>query len=292
LKTVQTVADLGSTLDKVRNKGESIALVPTMGALHQGHLELVKLAQKHSDYVVVSIFVNPKQFNSAEDLVNYPRTDAADERLLNAVGADLLFRPGVDDIYPSQGAEVPEVLAGAAGAQLEGASRPGHFDGVLTVVSRLFDLVRPNLAVFGEKDAQQLFLVTQMTATQNREDLRGYPIRIMSAPTVREDSGLAMSSRNMRLSEVDRQLAAQIYSVLSQVAEALQGGYSSTSALREAKEKFPSPIKLDYIELVSTSNFEPVPPEYCGDAILVFAGELSGVRLIDNVRVVLPESSG
>ena len=290
MKIVQTNAELEESLRAVRASGQRIALVPTMGALHKGHLELVKLAQERANYVVVSIFVNPKQFNSAADLANYPRTEAADEQLLSAAGVELLFRPDIDEIYPSEGSQTPQLSAGAAGDQLEGASRPGHFDGVLTVVSRLFDLVGPDVAVFGEKDAQQLFLVSQMTVKQNSQILRPLPVHILPAPTVREDSGLAMSSRNQRLSDADRRVAAQIYTVLSQAADALGAGTPVAMAISQAKHQLPPQIELDYIELVSSSTFEPVPPGYVGEAILLFAGELSGVRLIDNVRLVLPRT--
>ena len=248
------------------------AFVPTMGALHAGHQSLIELARSYSDEVIVSVFVNPLQFEDKDDLAKYPRTPERDEQLAKEADATFLWRPEVIDIYP--GDEL-NLSAGELGTRFEGASRPGHFDGVLTVVNRLFDLVKPNVAIFGEKDFQQLFLIKQMAAKLHPE------IEIVAAPTVREVSGLAMSSRNVRLSEDGRVAAASIARVLNQAATE-----DSLSAIKRALSKVeaePS-FKLDYVEVIDEETFELATDETAKPRAII-AGWIDGIRLIDNMAM-------
>ena len=248
------------------------AFVPTMGALHAGHQSLIELARSYSDEVIVSVFVNPLQFEDSDDLAKYPRTPERDEQLAKAAGATFLWRPEVSDIYP--GDEL-KLSAGELGKRFEGASRPGHFDGVLTVVNRLFDLVKPKVAIFGEKDFQQLFLIKQMAAELHPE------IEIISAPTVRENSGLAMSSRNIRLSNNGRVAAESIARVLNKAAaqESLDLMKRELSKI-EAEPSF----KLDYVEVIDEETFELATEETAKPRAII-AGWIDGVRLIDNMAM-------
>ena len=235
--------------------------VPTMGALHAGHAALISAARKRSDQVIVSVFVNPLQFNDPEDLKKYPRTPEHDREIAMAAGATEVWFPEYEEIYPSQ----PErIEAGPVGDLFEGASRPGHFSGMLTVVKRLFDVVRPDFAVFGEKDFQQLFLIKEMVANFK------LPIEIVSHPIVRESDGLAMSSRNVRLSPEDRQRALIIYKALN----------SGRDHLREVLDSEPA-WKTDYATVINPDNFkeESAPRQRA-----IVAGWIGGVRLIDNME--------
>ena len=257
--------------------GHTIALVPTMGNLHEGHVSLVQAARDHADIVVVSIFVNPTQFAAGEDFEKYPRTLEADLETLDGK-ADVVFTPSVDEIYPP-GSDLPIVRAGAIGEVLEGASRPGHFDGVLTVCRRLFDLTAADVAVFGQKDAQQLFLVTEMVR------LQGLPITIVSAPTVRARDGVALSSRNSYLSPDQRETASAIPRALSAVEGALEEGLPLDQALARGRSLLHSTpgLSLDYLEVVSADTF--LPPEE-GDAaplLVLVAARVGTTRLIDNI---------
>ena len=245
------------------------AFVPTMGALHAGHQSLIKIAREYSDEVVVSVFVNPLQFEDKDDLAKYPNTPERDELLASEAGATLLWRPDVTDIYP--GNEV-KLSAGEIGTRFEGASRPGHFDGVLTVVNRLFDLVKPKYAIFGEKDFQQLFLIRKMAAELHPE------IEIIAAPTIREQSGLALSSRNVRLSEIGIKTAEVISKTLNVAA--------AKDSLSEMKAEFAvlnasAGFKLDYAEIIDEETFE-LANEYTTRPRAIVAGWVDGVRLIDN----------
>lgn len=235
--------------------------VPTMGALHAGHAALIKAARKECDQVIVSVFINPLQFNDPEDLKKYPRTPDADREIAMAAGATEVWFPKYEEIYP----ETPELIeAGAVGDLFEGASRPGHFTGMLTVVKRLFDLVKPDFAVFGEKDFQQLFLIKEMVKNFN------LPVEIISHPTVREADGLAKSSRNVRLSVEDRQKALVIY-------KALMAGRDE---LREVLDCEPA-WKTDYATVINPENFkEEIAPKQRA----IVAGWIGGVRLIDNME--------
>jgi len=276
MKLVTNAVELADKVSSARAAGQKIAFVPTMGALHDGHLSLVKLAREKADFVVVSIFVNPLQFGQDEDFARYPRNIDADAARLAEVEVDLVFAPSVDQVYPF-GTELTK-SAGHLGGLLEGEARPGHFDGMLTVVARLFDLVKPDVAIFGAKDAQQLHLITQMA----RHD---YPsIKIVSAPIVRELSGLAMSSRNAYLTESQRETAAKIYAAL----KAAKSGAVSTAAALEVAETQLNAIaeaKLGYISLVNAETFEPVLEGFSGRALLLVAAEIGKTRLIDNIEI-------
>jgi pantoate--beta-alanine ligase len=285
MKISRTVADLKLELAEARNSGKKISFVPTMGAIHRGHLSLVEIAKGHSDFVVASIFVNPLQFNSANDLANYPNHEAEDIKALESSGTDVLFMPTVDEIYPNKKVELTQ-SAGQIGSLFEGKSRQGHFDGMLTVVSRLFDLVKPDVAVFGAKDAQQLFLVRQMLAEQigsgNIE-----PIEIIEAPTVREPSGLALSSRNERLSAHEMTQALALSKAIELVGSTDKPGVAVAHRLASSVFSATPEAKLDYLEFVNPETFEPVSDGFTGQALMIVAAEVGGVRLIDNGLVTL-----
>ena len=245
------------------------ALVPTMGALHEGHLALVRRAGELADRVVVSIFVNPTQFGSGEDFDGYPRTLDADRALLGDLAE--VFAPTVDEVYPPT--DPPTVVhAGAMGDLWEGAIRPGHFDGVLTVVNRLFDLVQPQIAVFGEKDWQQLTLIRRMVTD------RDLPIEIVGVPTVREPSGLALSSRNRRLSPDELEKAALLPAVLHDIVDA-EG--SSESLVRGAARLDEVGFVIEYLEVVDAGTLEPTSDST--NARVVVAARIGTTRLIDNM---------
>ena len=281
MKTVTTAAELNAEIEAAKAAGKKVAFVPTMGALHQGHLSLIEVAKNHAEFVVVSIFVNPLQFGPSEDFDKYPRTLETDSAQLAEAGVDLLFSPTVEVIYPNS--PEPTKSAGPIGMILEGAVRPGHFDGMLTVVSRLFDLVQPNVAVFGAKDAQQLHLIKAM-ATRN------YPsLKIIEAPTIREASGLALSSRNRYLDEAAHEVAQQLSAALRSGAAAVHpGGQTNPNlaieAARAVLAKAPE-AKLEYIALVDQDTFEPIENGFSGRALLLIAARVGETRLIDNTEI-------
>ena len=273
---VHTAAELDAALADARAAGHKIGFVPTMGALHDGHVSLVGLARTYADLVVVSIFVNPKQFGAGEDFDRYPRTLEADCEKLGDL-AEIVFAPAVEEVYPA-GIEVAAKHAGPVGETFEGAARPGHFDGMLTVVARLFDLVRPDVAVFGQKDAQQLFLVGQMAAAE-------YPgLRIVAAEIVRERSGLAMSSRNRFLNSEQLDIAEILAITLASVSQLIHEGMDIHAALAIGEEMISGEpeTKLDYLALVDPSTFARVGNGYTGSALLIVAAQVGEVRLIDN----------
>jgi len=276
LKLVHTVAQLEAELAEARANGLKIGFVPTMGALHAGHVSLVELAHSYADIVVVSIFVNPKQFGAGEDFDRYPRTLDADCEKLDG-RADIIFAPEVTEVYPPD-FEVPAKHAGPVGALFEGAARPGHFDGMLTVVARLFSQVKPDVAIFGQKDAQQLFLVRQLAAT----DFPG--LKIIGADIVREPSGLAMSSRNRYLNSEQLDIAEILAITLASVSQLIHDGMSVQAALAIGEELITGEpeTKLDYLALVDPSTFARVGDEHTGSALLIVAALVGGVRLIDN----------
>lgn len=261
---------------EVRASGRSVAFVPTMGALHDGHRSLFALAREHCEVVVVSIFVNPLQFGPGEDYARYPRQLEADLVSCEAVGVDVAFTPSVTDLYPA-GRQVT-VSAGPIGAILEGATRPGHFDGVLTVVTKFFHLVEPDVAVFGQKDAQQLACIRRMVADLNT------PVRIVGAPIVREPDGLAVSSRNRYLTQAERTSAL----ALSQALRAAHGEPTPAGALAAARAVIDSEpaVRLDYLSLVQPGILSEVPATYEGAALLLVAGHVGTTRLIDNTELV------
>jgi len=268
---------------RAAHPGKTVAFVPTMGALHEGHLSLVRQARQLADLVVVSVFVNPKQFGPTEDFDRYPRTLEADRAVLTGL-ADVVFAPDVDEVYPggSDSTSVPAQHAGPAALLFEGASRPGHFDGMLTVVSRLFDIVNPDVAVFGQKDAQQVFLVRQMIAEQGRK------LKFVVAPTMREEDGLALSSRNRYLSAEDRATALVMPHSVMAVAQAAP--HAAAGEAREAGrrvfEQYPL-AKLSYLDLVDPTTFQSVADDYRGPAICVVAAVVGTTRLIDTDNITL-----
>ena len=260
----------------------TVALVPTMGALHEGHHSLLRKAKRNADHTVVSVFVNPLQFAPTEDLDRYPRTFEADLRMCAAEDVAIVFAPTNDVMYPTP--PIVRVCAGAMGERLEGASRPGHFDGVLTVVAKLFALTRPRKAVFGRKDAQQLALVRRMVTDLD------LGVEILSVPLVRDRDGLALSSRNKLLSEEERQAALILPSALSTTAQALEEGASPAQALTIARSLIASTdrVVLDYVALVDPDTFDDVRDvEGERRAVLAAAARVGTTRLIDNVEVTL-----
>ena len=275
----RTPAELRRALD---GRGRT-ALVPTMGALHGGHRTLMRLAREKADTVVVSVFVNPLQFGPGEDLDRYPRDLPADLAVCGEEGVDVVFAPEVETMYPTE--QMVTVDAGPMGERLEGASRPGHFTGVLTVVTKLFQLVRPDLAVFGEKDAQQIALVRRMVVDLN------LPVEIVGAPTLRDPDGLASSSRNVYLDDAERASALSLSRALRAGADAADAGADAVRAaaravLDEASRATP-PVEPDYLALVDPATFAEAPADHRGAAVLAVAARVGATRLIDNVSVTL-----
>ena len=282
-RIVHTNAELAAAVASARSQGKRIGFVPTMGALHEGHLSLVRIAQQHAEFVVVSIFVNPLQFGAGEDFDKYPRTLEADAAALHAVEADLVYAPSATEVYGDSGYSVTKA-AGPAGEGFEGSIRPGHFDGMLTVVARLFELVQPDVAVFGAKDAQQLFLVREMAA----RDFAA--LEIIAAPIVREPSGLALSSRNRYLSEQERVTALSLSrSLAAAAAESERAGSSASDVLQAAEQVMAAePLaKLDYLALVDLSTFAPVGEDFEGRALMLIAARVGTTRLLDNREIVI-----
>jgi pantoate--beta-alanine ligase len=279
---VQTVRDteaLQRALAPLRAEGGAIAFVPTMGALHPGHLALIAEARRRARHVVASIFVNPTQFAAHEDLSTYPRREASDARMLEAEGCTILWIPDVADLYPD-GPEIT-VRAGSLGEGLDGAARPGHFDGVATVVSRLFDQVRPDIALFGEKDYQQLAVIRQMV----RE--LGLRIEIIGVPTQRDADGLALSSRNAYLSDEERQAARALPRALGEAAAAIQAGGAVAEALAGARERLARAgfDPVDYVELCDSETLCPLVA-LDRPARILAAARIGTTRLIDNLPVL------
>lgn len=270
--------DIRTWAGSVHEAGETIALVPTMGNLHEGHLSLVSLARAEADQVVVSIFVNPTQFGEGEDFERYPRTLESDIDSLASL-ADVIFVPSVETVYPS-GAEIPQVKAGPIGDVLEGAIRPGHFDGVLTVCNRLFALTSCDVAVFGEKDAQQLFLVTEMVTRL------GLPVRIIRGPIIRSKQGLALSSRNAYLSKEALVTAHALPEVLHTVASRVMSGESVGDAVGSGQLALASHpnLSLDYLEALEAETFQPWTTKSTGECVVVGAVVVESTRLLDNIR--------
>ncbi|MEU0239452.1 pantoate--beta-alanine ligase [Nocardiopsis sp. NPDC006198] len=260
-----------------------VALVPTMGALHGGHRSLMRLARERADTVVVSVFVNPLQFGPDEDFDRYPRDLAADTALCAEEGVDVVFAPSVATMYPAP--QMVTVDAGPMGERLEGASRPGHFTGVLTVVAKLLNLVRPDTAVFGEKDAQQIALVRRMVADLD------VPVEIVGAPILRDPDGLASSSRNVYLSDAERRSALALSRALRAGREAAAGGpdavRAAAHAVLDGAAGAAPPVVLDYLALVDAATFTEAAPGHRGDAVLAVAARVGSTRLIDNVSIPL-----
>jgi pantoate--beta-alanine ligase len=279
------IARTREELTAARASFGTIALVPTMGALHEGHRALIRRARGLAGAVAVSIFVNPLQFGPGEDLDRYPRSFPDDLAVCAEEGVGLVFAPTVDVMYPEGERTGVTVSSGEMGTIVEGVTRPGHFDGVLTVVLKLFNLVRPEIAVFGEKDAQQLAMVRRMVADLN------VPVWIDACPTVREKDGLALSSRNRYLSAPERVTALSLSLALSRgVAAAPDGPAKVLAAARavlgEAAATEP-PLLLDYLVLVDPTTFHEVGDDYVGPAVLAVAGRVGSTHLIDNMPLYL-----
>lgn len=276
MKIIRSVQELKKLLADQRKLGSTVSFVPTMGAIHQGHLSLIELAKGKSDYVVASIFVNPLQFSSEFDFDLYPKSEEADGALLESARVDTLFLPSVDEVYPDGKMKVTK-SAGLIGELYEGQSRKGHFDGVLTVVARLFDIVSPDFAVFGAKDAQQLFLIRQMTKQDNS-------IQIVEGPTIRDSNGLALSSRNQRLHPTQIEVALTLTKALARAEQAASLGVGPAVSIEDAISVFSAnpEAKLKYLELVNPESFEPIGDGFKGQALMIVAAEVGNVRLIDN----------
>jgi pantoate--beta-alanine ligase len=281
VKVVSTVRDLRHTTAEWRRAGKTIALVPTMGALHPGHISLVNEAKKSADKVVVSIFVNPTQFAPHEDLARYPRDEAGDLAKLTEAEADVVWSPSVEEMYPAGFST--SVKAGSAAADLEGAFRPHHFDGVATVCCKLFNQVTPDVAIFGQKDYQQLSVLRQMV-----EDLN-MPLQLIAAPTVREKDGLALSSRNTYLSDKERAIAPALYATISEAAAKVAAGTPFTVVTTTATANLAAAgfTKVDYVEIRDAATLSAsVSP---GKPLRILAAAWLGkTRLIDNVAAGSP----
>ncbi|MDY9918435.1 MAG: pantoate--beta-alanine ligase [Proteiniphilum sp.] len=278
MRVIHTIAELKELLQQYRQKGKTIGFVPTMGALHKGHITLVERCAAENDICVVSIFVNPTQFNNQEDLRLYPRTPEEDYELLRSTGADVVFAPSVEEIYP--GPDIRIFDFGLLDKVMEGAFRPGHFNGVAQVVSKLFAFVEPHKAYFGEKDFQQLAIVREMVKQQE------LPVEIVGVPTVREQNGLAMSSRNQRLSVEQREHASEIHRIMrestllteeqspDQIIHFVTGSINNVPDLR-----------VEYFGIVDGDSLQPVSTwQDSGNIVGAIAVYCGDVRLIDNIR--------
>jgi pantoate--beta-alanine ligase len=278
LPVIRFANQLRKVVQEWRRRGHKIALVPTMGGLHEGHVSLVRLAKQHASRVVVSVFVNPTQFAPHEDYENYPRNEERDWHKLLSAQADAMYAPDVHEIYPHDFSTRVEV-AGIT-QTLEGVSRPHFFSGVTTVVSKLFLQSLPDIAIFGEKDYQQLLVIKRMV-----KDL-SFPIAIVAAPTLREADGLAMSSRNVYLDAAERALAPQLYAVLSEMRGDLASGRAAVDTLRLGMSRLEkSGFRIDYLELRDSETLLPLEATVETPARLLAAAYLGPVRLIDNVAV-------
>ena len=265
MRTVRTVAEMREALAEPRDRGERIGLVPTMGAFHAGHLALMRAAREGSDLVVVSLFVNPSQFTNADDLARYPRDEAQDALAAEAEGVDLLLAPSVEELYPD-GFDT-SVDPGELATMLEGASRPGHFRAVATVCTKLFSIVQPHVAWFGQKDAQQVAVIRQMVGDLNQ------PVEIVALPTVRDSDGLALSSRNAFLSPAERAVALALPRALEAGANAHRSGDDPVAAARRILNAEPG-LAVDYVDVADLDG-----------PTLVGAVRVGTMRLIDNVRL-------
>ncbi|HZO22594.1 MAG TPA: pantoate--beta-alanine ligase [Steroidobacteraceae bacterium] len=280
METVTSVATVRERVRAWHAAGLRVAFVPTMGNLHPGHVSLIEAARQVGDRFVASIFVNPMQFGPNEDFAHYPRTPRDDERMLADAGCDLMFMPDVTEIYPSGAERATRVEVPALSRILCGEFRPGHFEGVTTVVAALFHIVQPDVAVFGEKDFQQLTIIRRMVA-----DLC-FPVRIVGAPTVRDADGLAMSSRNQYLTEQQRQLAPRIHATLSAVAARLQAGDNEFASMERfgVQTLEGAGFRPDYFAIRQAANLAAPEPR-TRHLVVLTAAHLGKARLIDNIQV-------
>ena len=274
MEIFKTQKDLDLYLDSLRLEGKKIALVPTMGGLHDGHLSLVDKAKSLSEIVVVSIFVNPTQFARGEDFDDYPNTFEADKLLLESKNVDALFLPSKEEIYPHGTAS--DYKVGAIGQILCGAFRPTHFDGVAQVVKRFFEIVKPDLAVFGEKDFQQLLIIKTLVKNLSLN------LKIESIPTQREDDGLAMSTRNQYLSDLDRERAPHFYSVLCDARDSILRGNSFPEVKKDAIKTLGKSFEVEYLEVLDANNLTQIETKTT-EIIIISAIRFGGTRLIDNL---------
>ncbi|MEB0107457.1 pantoate--beta-alanine ligase [Pseudomonas sp. MH9.3] len=282
MNTVKTLRELRAAVTHARSAGKRIGFVPTMGNLHEGHATLVTKAVQQADFVVASIFVNPLQFGANEDLDKYPRTLAADQEKLLQAGCNLLFAPTVEEMYPGGMTGQTRVSVPHLSEGLCGASRPGHFEGVATVVSKLFNMVQPDIAVFGQKDYQQLAVIRAMVHDLNM------PIQIIGEPTVRAEDGLALSSRNGFLSEQERAIAPVLYRSLSRIAAAIKAGDHDFASLRaeQMRQIEAAGLRLDYLEVRQGVHLRPATTQD-KDIVILVAAFLGSTRLIDNLHLNL-----
>ena len=277
---VHTRSELRAAIGDRTGPGHRVGVVMTMGALHDGHRELIKVARRRCDVIVVTVFLNPLQFGPGEDLSRYPKTLEADAALCATEGVDVVFAPSVQEVYPGGEPQV-RVHAGPLGDVLEGASRPGHFDGVLTVVAKLLHITAPDVAYFGQKDAQQLLLIRRMV-----EDL-DFPVQVVAVPTVREPDGLALSSRNGYLTADDHAVALALSRALRAGADAAGDGPQAVHrAAGEIAAGQPG-LDVDYLVLVDPQTLRDVPDDFTGEALLAVAARVGTTRLIDNLPVTL-----
>ena len=279
---LNTKQEIAEKVAEWRHNDEHFALVPTMGNLHAGHLALVELAREHAERVVVSIFVNPTQFGEGEDFEAYPRTLERDKRHLKKTSADLIFAPSIETVYPFGLEMATKVSVPGLTQNFCGAARPGHFDGVTTVVARLFAMVQPDVAVFGQKDYQQQLVLRHMAKDMS------LPISIITGNTVRDDDGLALSSRNSYLSDEERAVAPLLYETLTSASSELQNGRRDfeeleTSAIAGLSD---SGFDVDYFSIRRAQNLEG-PDRDCDDLVILVAAKLGGTRLIDNIVVTI-----
>jgi pantoate--beta-alanine ligase len=282
MKVIHDKRELREQLAEWRHADEHVAIVPTMGNLHAGHISLVDVARRHAERVVVTVFVNPTQFGEGEDFESYPRTFDKDTRKLRKVTADVLFAPDAETVYPFGIDNATSVIVPGLTEHLCGSFRPGHFDGVTTVVARLFALVQPDIAVFGQKDYQQQLVIRRMV-----EDLN-LPVDVVMAPTIREEDGLAMSSRNAYLSDKERAQAPALYQVVRAIEAELQGGASHFEELesRAMQELEDAGFAPEYVAVRSAADLSP-PRQGCHEIVVLVAASLGAARLIDNVLVTV-----
>lgn len=279
MEVVRTTADMRASALRLRSAGKRVGLVPTMGALHEGHLSLMREARKRADAVVVSLFVNPTQFAPHEDFEKYPRDFERDQALCENENVEYLFAPTRDEMYPKDFSTY--VVEEKLSSHFEGASRPRFFRGVCTVVAKLFNIVQPHVAIFGQKDAQQAAIIQRMVRDLN------FPVEIVVSPIAREKDGLALSSRNVYLSPSERKQAASLHAALQWALESFHEGLAEASELRKGMLKimlYGPQVKVDYIEFVNPETFERVPHLQKGTLILV-AASIGKTRLIDNMVV-------
>ena len=283
MDTVTTIAAVREHVQRWRREGLRVAFVPTMGNLHPGHVSLIEAARRHGERVVASIFVHPMQFGPTEDWAQYPRTPREDERMLAAAGCSLMFMPDVTEIYPHGSERATRIEVPQLSRILDGEFRPGHFEGVSTIVAKLFHIVEPDVAVFGEKDYQQLTVIRRMVA-----DLC-MPVEIVGAPTMRDADGLAMSSRNQYLTPTERALAPRIFEALQAAATRVRTGDADFASIERAgfATLDGAGFRPDYFSLRKAEDLSPATPQ-ARELVILTAARIGKTRLIDNVQVTRP----